>query len=336
MGDFSEALQSYKKAEEILLPIFGEEHPDLAQVYQGISSVLEQKKEHAEGLIYSQKALAIMLKVYTNKPHINVAKSYSCVGMSYLRLDNFREALNNFKEAFLIMCKCFDKEHPSMSECIQSISYCITKLNDSAISNPIIDSIYVECEKKFGKGHMFCEGFLMLKKITKENLEELLKQAISEHGEDDVAIADVRVAIGGRFDLLGKHDEALDCFQRALAIQEKNLGKNHSRVADTIFKIGGVKFGQKKYKEAMEYSERAFLIACEVYKGPNSNRSKREIIGYLESLIVCYEQQKESVYRRIIDIVYPQCLEIFGATHELTLKVFKTVTKLTLTDGFRG
>ncbi|UJR33433.1 hypothetical protein I4U23_020878 [Adineta vaga] len=58
----------------------------------------------------------------------------------------------------------------------------------------------------------------------------------------------------------GKHNEALDYYQRSLTIQEKFYPNGHLGIAWTLNCIGSICRAQEKYAEALEYYQRAFTM----------------------------------------------------------------------------
>jgi tetratricopeptide (TPR) repeat protein len=51
----------------------------------------------------------------------------------------------------------------------------------------------------------------------------------------------------------GNHSKALECYIKALEIQEKNIGKGSIETASTLLNIGLIYFDQKEYQKALNY-----------------------------------------------------------------------------------
>ena len=58
----------------------------------------------------------------------------------------------------------------------------------------------------------------------------------------------------------GNYPKALEYYGKALAIDEKVLGKDHPYAATSYNNIGSVYYQQGKYREALKYLEKALKI----------------------------------------------------------------------------
>ena len=78
--------------------------------------------------------------------------------------------------------------------------------------------------------------------------------------KDDSEMAFTYNNIGLVLDDEGKHEEALNYYQKALAIREKVLGTEHPNTATTYHNIGFSYYKMKKYDTALEYMNKALAI----------------------------------------------------------------------------
>jgi tetratricopeptide (TPR) repeat protein len=85
--------------------------------------------------------------------------------------------------------------------------------------------------------------------------------AAAANQEDDMLM----FGVGEFFDDMGRYDEALEYYQRALRIVEEANGKDHISSADTISKIAGMYWEKGQYEEALEYYQRALRIFEEAH-----------------------------------------------------------------------
>jgi Tfp pilus assembly protein PilF len=73
---------------------------------------------------------------------------------------------------------------------------------------------------------------------------EALKEA-EAFGETDPRLATALTNLATVYDAQGKLDEAAELFQRALAIDEKNLGEDEPKVAIDLTNLANVYFNKK-------------------------------------------------------------------------------------------
>jgi CHAT domain-containing protein len=100
----------------------------------------------------------------------------------------------------------------------------------------------------------------------------------------------------------GKYEEAVPLAKRALAIREKNLGKNHPSVADSLYNLAELYRNQGKYADAEPLSKRALLIYEKV-----RGKDHPDVTNSLNNLAVLYSDQgkyaqAEPLYQRALDI----------------------------------
>ena len=88
--------------------------------------------------------------------------------------------------------------------------------------------------------------------------------------------------LGLALDYAGLYDKALEHYQKALAIDLKQLGPEHPYVAGSYYNMAYVHEAKKDLAKAMEYWEKAYAIRLKKL-GPNHPNTKR-VKGQLDAL----------------------------------------------------
>ena len=63
------------------------------------------------------------------------------------------------------------------------------------------------------------------------------------------------------------YPESMECLEKALEVQLKELGEEHATVADTYAKLGWTCSRDGKYDKAMEYQQKGLSIRLKVHGG---------------------------------------------------------------------
>ena len=63
------------------------------------------------------------------------------------------------------------------------------------------------------------------------------------------------------------YPESMECLEKALEVQLKELGEEHATVADTYAKLGWTCSQDGKYDKAMEYQQKGLSIRLKVHGG---------------------------------------------------------------------
>ncbi len=123
---------------------------------------------------------------------------------------------------------------------------------------------------------------------------------------EPTAHADALFNVGSVLVKQGKFDEALEHYQRALAIDERVLGSGDLGLARTLKGLGGVLAEQGKYREALEQYRRA-LALYEQALGPQHP----SLASVLNRIGIVFDEQGE--YKRALEH-YRRALAIYERT----------------------
>ena len=230
-GDYTKALEYYKKALEIREKVLGPEHPDTATVYNNIALVYGGQGDYAKALEYYKKALEIREKVLGLK-HPDTAATYNNIAGVYWAQGDHAKALEYYKKALEIREKVLGPEHPDTA----------TTYNDTA-------GVY-QVEGDHTKALEYYKKALQIR-------EKVLG---SKHPDTATTYNN----IAGVYQAQGDHTKALEYYKKALEIREKVLGPEHPDTAGTYNNIALVYQDQGDHTKVLEYLNKALKISEKV------------------------------------------------------------------------
>lgn len=93
-----------------------------------------------------------------------------------------------------------------------------------------------------------------------------LRNVIEHNGETDIQVARLYNSIGKIYIELGQYTDALDCFDKALAISISSVGTSHTIITSSIYNnIGLVYTSIGDYSKALEYFNMSLIIKNEIF-----------------------------------------------------------------------
>uniref|UniRef100_T1ITX2 Clustered mitochondria protein homolog n=1 Tax=Strigamia maritima TaxID=126957 RepID=T1ITX2_STRMM len=119
------ALKLLYRARYLILLVYGENHPEVAQLDSNIGLILHAVGEYDLSLRFLEKALQLNIKFYGSKS-LKVAVSYHLVARTQSCMGDFRGALQNEKETYAIYRQQLGEEHDKTkdsSECLRHLTH---------------------------------------------------------------------------------------------------------------------------------------------------------------------------------------------------------------------
>ncbi|MQL89905.1 hypothetical protein Taro_022479 [Colocasia esculenta] len=121
-------------------------------------------------------------------------------------------------------------------------------------------------------------------------LEHLvLASMIMIEGKQDNEVAAIDVSIGNIYLSLGRFEEAVFAYQKALTVFKSTKGDNHPMVASVFVRLADLYYKTGKLRESKSYCENALRI----YAKPVPGTSSEEIAGGLTEISAIYEAVNE-------------------------------------------
>ena len=115
MQNYSEAIQSFQRALDVVIDLFNEEHPDTARSYFNLAVTQHASGDFLSALQSHQRALEIRVKVL-GEEHPDTAQSYFNLGVTQYALGNFTSALQSDQRALDIRVKLFGEGNPDTAQ----------------------------------------------------------------------------------------------------------------------------------------------------------------------------------------------------------------------------
>jgi tetratricopeptide (TPR) repeat protein len=78
-----------------MIKLLGENHGDVAEIYNNIAVSFSNLDDHKQSLEYYQKSFAIRIKIF-GENHVDVANSYHYIGLSYGNLGDHKQSLEYY------------------------------------------------------------------------------------------------------------------------------------------------------------------------------------------------------------------------------------------------
>ncbi len=259
-GKYEDAIMKFQESLDILETTYGHIHPAIAVRINNIAAIYYQLEQYEDALKKHQEALQIREIIY-GANHAEVAISLNNIATIYRVQYKYEEALAHYQKALQIFENVYGPKNPEVAKVLNNIAVVYGALGkyEEALAHyqkalQIFESIY---------GPKNPEVITISNNIvTIYNSINLLKVAI--HSENAAEI----------YRAQGKHEEALDHYQKALHIFEDIYGYNHMCVVISLHNIAVVYGAQGKLEEALKKLHEAFKIREKI----NSNESPDVVI----------------------------------------------------------
>ncbi len=127
MENTDEALANYRKALDIQVNHFGEQHPDTAETISNIAATYDRRGNQEEALKYFNQALEIRQQLFGDQ-HADTATSFNNIGTSYYEAQRYAEAIRYLEKAFEVRLQVLGEEHPDTNDSLYNLAVCLTNL----------------------------------------------------------------------------------------------------------------------------------------------------------------------------------------------------------------
>ena len=273
--DSTRALNLFKRALDIGLQLFGDNHSVTAVSYFNIGCVEEDMGRFSHALEAHQRAVDIRLKVF-GETHQETADSYERLGCVQLSMKKFTSALELLKRTLVIRIKSNGENHQKTAAIYNNIGIAYEGLNDLKSALESYQSALDIKVKLHGENYpgtadtLNNMGCIQLKMENVTSAHELfqrsldIKLAIFEENEPNTA--NIYHNIGATFALLQNFTSAFKSCQRALDIRLMFFGENHPVTAKSYDALGRLQLRMKNFTSALKLFQRALDITLNFYE----------------------------------------------------------------------
>jgi tetratricopeptide (TPR) repeat protein len=272
LGKYDEAMDYQKKALDMRIDAYGEQHAIVASSYTDIGNIYKLSGKYDEAMEYYTKAIDIYIKCFGDR-HIDVASLHNNIGNLAYSLGKYEEALEHHKNAISIKIECLGERHVDVASSytnIGNVYYSLGKYEEAIEYQRKGLDIVIEC---LGERHItvasshtnIASVFYSLGQYEEamEYDKKSLDIRIECLGARHVHVGDSYNNIGSNCQSLGRYEEAMEYYTKAVDIKIECVGERHDTVADSYYNIGTICKFLGKYLQAMEYHQKALDIRIE-------------------------------------------------------------------------
>jgi len=253
IGDYDRAIEYLRRATDICVNVHGSDNPRTAMSIDNLGLAYQKKEDYDQSLRCHQKAIRIFENIL-GVEHPHTASSYNNAGLVFEALEKYDTAKRYHQRALAIRTKTLGPEHPDTSYSLCNIGRVYHRLKD----------------------------YQQALEYSFKALEIQTKTLSPKHP----CVATTYGLIGRAYDYMGEryYHQALDYYQKALAIREEILGE-HPDTATTYYDIACVYGFQGNDDMALKYHLKALAIREKKLRKnhPDLGRSLNNI-GYIYSL----------------------------------------------------
>jgi tetratricopeptide (TPR) repeat protein len=287
--DFNKAETFYELGLQIALKTFGKDHLSVATSLNNLAGLYPFKGDGkpTNAIPLFERALVIEEKTL-GKDHPNIAISLHRLGALYKAQGEDEKALPIIERALAISEKTLGKDHPDLAESLNNLAdlYCNKKDYGNAL--PLYGRALAIREKTLGKDHpdvaKSLDGLALLYSAQGDyaNALPLKERALAIYEKDhpdvagsseglhglallyfvlgNIAVTESLDGLALLYSAQGDYAKALPLHKRALAINERALGKDHPDVAKSLNNYADCLEALGKTKEAAAARARAKKI----------------------------------------------------------------------------
>ena len=240
------SLPNYEEAMRIFKAIHGDEHSNVAGIYNTLGNLYIELQLFERAKDYHEKALTIRINLY-GETHAEVGSSYNSLGLVYSGLGEKNQAKEYYEKGLSIAREMYGEKHIDLA---------------AGYSN--LGLLYSEARQH---------------SQAKEYFANALTIAIQIYGEENPDVATIYYNSAFDYRWLQQYKETKECDEKALMIRKTIYGEDHPDVAASYASLGVDYTELRRPTEADECYEKAQNIRMKISDQGESFYSLR--YGYL-------------------------------------------------------
>lgn len=327
----------YRRAVELYLRAVGRSHEDTANAIDELAEALYDDGQMAESCLLYEQVVTIRRDLL-GLMHQETARAIKNLAVlwSFMGEDNKSASLR--RQAIEIARKVLGEDHPDTLNYENGLAYVEMYRKNFRQAIEIFNSVLARRLKALGPGHAdvgntlsalgACYRELYEYEKARDYYQRALIAYLKSTGESDDTLA-VRTLLGNTLWHLGKRDEAMQQYDRALEVMRQNHGPDSDQVALTIRNMALSMSDTGDYAEAVKHMEQAMQIARRVH-----GEQDAETADYLYHLGKLYEdlarfQEGQKCFEECLRIR----LQVYGAEHPSVAETLKQYGEILATLG---
>ena len=328
--NYSEALQSNRRALDIATRFFGEKHESTADSYRALGVTQHNMNDYSAALQSHQRALAIRIKLF-GEEHESTADSYREIGVTQYNMHDYSAALQSHQHALAIRIKLFGEEHESTADSYREVGVTQYNMHDYSAALQSHQRALAIRIKLFGEEHESTADSYRELGVTQHNMDDY-NAALQSHqralairiklfGEEHESTADSYRLLGVTQNKMHAYSAALQSHQHALAIRIKLFGEEHESTADSYRQLGVTQHNVHDYNAALQSHQHALAIRIKLFGEEHESTadSYREI-GVTQNNMDDYSTALQS-HQHALAIR----IKLFGEEHESTADSYREI-----------
>lgn len=277
-GNYKKAEILMKRALEIAIKIWGNEHPNVAISLNNLAILYQNQGKFPEAELLCHRAISINEKALGFE-HLNLAFNFNNLANLYKAQGKYGEAETFYRRAINIGEKKLQPDHPDLAMWINNITNLYQMQGKYTESESLYLRVIETAERALGKHHPILATYLNNLAVFYDSqgknidAESLFQKSITilnkSLGENHPHLATAFNNLAAFYCSQGKYAEAESFFMKAIIIDEKVLGKEHPDLARDFNNLAFLYQSQSKYLEANKFYKQA--IAIEENNLPNDH-----------------------------------------------------------------
>lgn len=245
-GKYDSARTMYRRALDMQINHFGEQHPEVAETLSlfGSWTPVTSMEEAAR---MRERSLQIRRAAYGDH-HIKVADSYIETGRIKRSMARPDEAIIDFNKALEIRTSILGPNHPDVAECMV-----------------LLGDVYTLYDVNRDSAEFLYRHALQILQPKYQSYHPSLLHALGSY-------ADLQSENGN-------HKQAQDLIERSLEVRQTVFGDNHPMTADGLNQLAEAFYEQGLYKKAADFYRKGLKIKAETL-----GRNHLALVGILRDL----------------------------------------------------
>ncbi len=273
LGQYKEAEKLYNSLLKIRRERLGEDHPDTAQVYNGLAILYARQGKYEKAEELYEKSLRIYERML-GEDHPNTATVYNNLAMLYESRGEYGKAKEFYEKSLRTYVKVLGETHPHTVTTYEGLAGMYVRNGEYEKAKELCQKCLMIRRRMLGETHphtavsynalacvyLFKEEYGK----AKELLEKSLKICEKVLGESHPNIAAYCNNLAYLYMKQGEYEKAEELFEKSLRIRKKVLEETHPDIAESYNNLAALYIYQGKYIKAIKYYYKSYKVLLKV------------------------------------------------------------------------